>query len=73
MIRAEDKVAVALTVNEWNTVLNILGEQPFKVAASMIGQITGQVQTAITSSERPPHVNGTAEQEGGRDGEQSRK
>lgn len=50
-IRAEDKVLIGMTVMDWNAVLGMLGEHPFKIVAPIIGQITYQVQAAIDGGE----------------------
>jgi hypothetical protein len=40
----EDKVQIILTVNEWNTILTMLAEQPYKLSAALIQQIGAQAQ-----------------------------
>jgi hypothetical protein len=49
-IKMEDKVEVSLTVGEWNRVIDMLGDHPFKQSAAIIGQITQQVQAIISAS-----------------------
>lgn len=39
-----DKLAVVLTLNEWNIILGILAKQPYEMSASLIQQIQTQAQ-----------------------------
>jgi hypothetical protein len=38
------RLSVILTAQEWNNVMALLGEQPFKIAAPLIGQIQSQCE-----------------------------
>jgi hypothetical protein len=42
MLQASDPINVTLTAGEWNQVLAILGEAPYRVVAALIGKIQGQ-------------------------------
>jgi hypothetical protein len=37
-----DRLTVTLTAQEWNTLMTVMGEAPFKTVASLIGQIQSQ-------------------------------
>jgi hypothetical protein len=54
MLEPTDKVAVSLTITEWNQILAMLSDQPFKAVAPLIGQITQQAQAAVAASEPSP-------------------
>jgi len=41
-MNAEDQVSVTLTATQWNAILMMLSEQPFKLSAPMIGAIQAQ-------------------------------
>jgi len=41
-MNAEDQVAVTLTAAQWNAILMMLAEQPYKLSAPMIAQIQNQ-------------------------------
>ena len=43
----ETPVSVRMTVAEWNQVIGILSEHPFRVVAPLIGKIHGQAMTAL--------------------------
>jgi hypothetical protein len=54
MLEPNDKVAISLTITEWNQILAMLSGQPFKDVAGLIGQITLQAQTAVAASDQSP-------------------
>ena len=37
-----DRLTVTLTAQEWNTLMTIIGEAPFKLVAPLVQQIQGQ-------------------------------
>jgi hypothetical protein len=37
-----DRLTVTLTAQEWNTLMTVMGEAPFKTVAPLIGQIQSQ-------------------------------
>jgi hypothetical protein len=43
-------LAITLQVQQWNVVLGILSDQPYRVAAPLIEAITGQANTAAASA-----------------------
>ena len=43
----ETPVSVRMTVAEWNQVIAVLSEHPFRVVAPLIGKIHGQAQAAL--------------------------
>jgi hypothetical protein len=43
----ETPVSIRMTVAEWNQVIAILSEHPFRIVAPLIGKIHGQAMTAI--------------------------
>ena len=45
-----DKAKVELAVQDWETVLNALGELPYKTAAPIFASITMQVRSQIGSN-----------------------
>ena len=47
-------VPILLTVVEWNQVLAILSEHPFRVVAPLISKIHSQAQTALGAAQNGP-------------------
>lgn len=45
-----EKIAITLTVNEWNVVMSSLGKMPFEQVVSVIGQIKEQAEAQISAS-----------------------
>ena len=43
----ETPVSIRMTVAEWNQVIAVLSEHPFRVVAPLIGKIHGQAQAAL--------------------------
>jgi hypothetical protein len=41
-----DELAISLTIAEWNQILQILGEVPYRVVAPLIGKINEQAKAA---------------------------
>ena len=55
-----DKAKVELAVTDWETVLNALGELPYKTAAPIFAAITMQVRAQIggnTATAKKPEEN----------------
>jgi hypothetical protein len=47
-------VKVELPVAEWNQVIGLLAEHPFRIVAPLIGKIQSQAQAAVLAAQRPP-------------------
>ena len=45
------KAKVELSINDWETVLNALGELPYKTAAPVFASITAQVRLQMETKE----------------------
>jgi hypothetical protein len=52
----ETPVSVRMTVAEWNQVIGILSEHPFRVVAPLIGKIHGQAMTALGAQADGPLI-----------------
>jgi hypothetical protein len=46
-------VKVELPVAEWNQVIGLLAEHPFRVVAPIIGKIRAQAQAALNAAAQP--------------------
>jgi hypothetical protein len=46
-----ETVNVKLTQQDWQVIINILAEQPYKLTAQLIAQIINQVQAAQAQSQ----------------------
>lgn len=46
MMKPTDPLSITLQVQEWNNVLVALGDAPYKIAASLVQQITEQARAA---------------------------
>lgn len=64
-----DRVSITLTAGEWNNVMALLAEQPFKVSAPLINQIQQQAMMSTQGAQMddqplpgdqpvPPRANG---------------
>jgi hypothetical protein len=53
-----DKIPVFMTIEEWQNVLNILAEHPYKQVKNPIDSISGQVQQVIMARQMMPQPNG---------------
>jgi len=49
-MQADDKISVELTAVEWNTVLGLLAEGPFRIVAPLITNIRDQAMTQGASA-----------------------
>jgi len=47
-------LAVTLQAQQWNAVLAILSDQPYRVAAPLIDAITGQANAGVAALPPPP-------------------
>jgi hypothetical protein len=47
-------VKIEMTINEWNQVLALLGEGPFRVVQPLIGKITQQAAAQLVGPPAPP-------------------
>jgi hypothetical protein len=56
-INPETPLAVTLTAAEWNQVLAILSDAPYRTVATIIGKITEQASAAAVAA-APPAPNG---------------
>jgi hypothetical protein len=52
-------ISVTLQAQQWNTVLAVLSEQPYRIAASLIEAITTQANAAATATADAPQQNGS--------------
>jgi hypothetical protein len=50
MLQPNDRLDVTLTAAEWNTVMQVLGEGPFRVVQPLIAEIQRQCQ----AQDQPP-------------------
>jgi hypothetical protein len=57
-MNATDDFAVTMTAGEWNQVLAILGEGPFRVVAPLIARIRDQVMAGANGGAGPPQSAG---------------
>jgi hypothetical protein len=53
MLQASQEITIKLKAEQWNTVLQQLGEGPFRIVQSLIGEIQAQCMAAA-GEERPP-------------------
>jgi hypothetical protein len=51
-LQPDQVISVAMSARDWNTVLSLLAEGPFRVAAPLIGEIQRQC-TALLPQHRP--------------------
>jgi hypothetical protein len=61
MFQPNDQISVALTASEWNQVLAVLAEGPFKVVMPLITKINEQAMRqdgadTLASDRTPAHV-----------------
>lgn len=49
MIQATDKITIALEAQQWQAVVNLLSEGPFKVASVLIANIQEQFNQQVQS------------------------
>jgi hypothetical protein len=54
----ETRVPVTLTAAQWNTVLQMLAEQPYRITAPLISEIQQQVQKFIADGDSYQHPAG---------------
>jgi hypothetical protein len=47
-----DKITVTLSLTEWNTVLNALGQRPFVEVAAILNSIQDQAKAQIDNSDK---------------------
>jgi hypothetical protein len=45
-----DKISIHLSINEWNIVLNALGQRPYLEVVDLIAEIKRQGETAVKLS-----------------------
>lgn len=50
---ATDKLTVTLEAQQWNTVMALLAEGPFRLAAPLIGEIKAQCEAAEAANKAP--------------------
>jgi hypothetical protein len=55
MLNATDVVSISFEAQQWNQVLAIIGEAPWRIVNPLMVGITEQLQAAAA---RTPHVNG---------------
>jgi len=48
------KLTITLQVSEWNQILAVLADAPFRIVAPLINQITAQAQSVQGVAERSP-------------------
>lgn len=62
MLQPTDDLTIRLSINEWNQVLGVLGQEPYVKVASLIQRINVQAQQQAQSEEPqlpvPPTING---------------
>ncbi len=51
----ETPLSIRMTIAEWNQVIAVLSEHPFRIVAPLIGKIHGQAMTALGAA---PTANG---------------
>jgi hypothetical protein len=61
MMNADQEVAVMLTAAECNTLLAVLGEVPYRIAAPIVAKLHSHLLAVDpTAFDRPPAANGSA-------------
>jgi len=58
-VEATEKITVTLQAQEWNQLLNVLADAPFKIVAPLIQQITQQAQMQEQENNVHPLPNGS--------------
>jgi hypothetical protein len=58
-------LSVRMTAADWNTVMGLLAEHPYRIAAPLIGQIMTQTAAEVSAALRAPAPNGPMIEEGG--------
>jgi hypothetical protein len=46
-------VKIELQVGEWNQVLSLLAEHPFRIVAPLIGKMRAQAQAGLNAAQQP--------------------